>query len=152
MRGIDRSRLRSLLEAAPPAAAYVGNATQAVLENTAFRRVLFTGPQTQLVAMSLPPAEAIGQETHAHVEQTFLVVAGRGVAVLNGQETPLGVGSAVVVPPRVTHDIRNTGLTPLALLTSYSPPNHPDGTVHMTRADADADRRDATFGARVRRR
>ena len=109
------------------------------LENHFFREVLFTGPHSQLVVMSLNPGEEIGQETHPDTDQFIRVEAGSGKAILDGQEYPLADGSALVIPAGAEHNVVNTSATePLKLYTVYTPPEHPDGTVHKTKAEADA--------------
>ena len=109
------------------------------LENNYFREVLFTGPHSQLVVMALKPGEEIGLETHGDVDQFIRVEAGQGKAVLDGKEYELADGSAVVIPAGTEHNVLNTSKTePLKLYTIYTPPEHPDGTVHKTKADADA--------------
>ena len=118
-------------------AGYVTNIEKLSLANNDFRRVLFTDPNTQLVLMALKPGEDIGLETHDHVDQFFRVEAGRGTAILNGKKHDLDNGSAVVVPAGTQHNIVNASKTdPLKLYTIYSPPQHPDGTIHKTKADA----------------
>ena len=106
--------------------------------NTDFRRVLYTAGHCQLVLMALNPGEEIGAEVHT-LDQFFRVEAGAGVAVLDGVRTPIRAGFAVVVPAGTNHNIINTGRGPLKLYTLYAPPNHRDGVVHPTRADAEAD-------------
>ena len=109
------------------------------LENHFFREVLFTGPHSQLVVMSLNPGEEIGQETHQDTDQFIRVEAGSGKAILDGQEYSLADGSALVIPAGAEHNVVNTSATePLKLYTVYTPPEHPDGTVHKTKAEADA--------------
>src|SRR5688500_4662422 len=109
------------------------------LENDCFREVLFTGPHSQLVVMALNPGEEIGQETHPDTDQFIRVEAGEGKAILDGQEYRLADGSAIVIPAGTQHNVINTSSTePLKLYTVYTPPEHPDGTVHKTKADADA--------------
>ena len=109
------------------------------LENHFFREVLFTGPHSQLVVMSLNPGEEIGQETHPDTDQFIRVEAGSGKAILDGQEYPLADGSALVIPAGAEHNVVNTSATePLKLYTVYTPPEHPDGTTHKTKAEADA--------------
>jgi mannose-6-phosphate isomerase-like protein (cupin superfamily) len=103
-----------------------------------FRRVLYTARACQLVVMALKPQEDIGAEVHK-LDQFFRVESGRGEAVLNGVRTPIQAGYAVVVPAGARHNIINTGTEPLKLYTLYAPPNHRDGVVHHTRADAEAD-------------
>jgi len=130
-------------------APYHANVAQAARDNDAFRRVIFTGDKSQLVVMSIPPGEDIGQETHAHVEQTIVCVSGTGRLSLNGVERSFGPGDVVVITPGARHDVRNVGSGPLKLYTIYVPPNHLDGRVQATKADAEADRDDEAFGRRV---
>lgn len=109
------------------------------LENGYFREVLFTGPHSQLVVMSLNPGEDIGQETHPDTDQFIRVEAGTGKAVLDGQEYELRDGSALVIPAGTEHNVVNTSLTEaLKLYTVYTPPEHPDGTIHKNKAEAEA--------------
>ena len=109
------------------------------LENEYFREVLFTGPHSQLVVMALKPGEDIGRETHPDTDQFIRVEAGQGKAVLDGQEYRLEDGSAVVIPAGTEHNIINTsGTEALKLYTIYTPPEHPDGTIHKTKAEAEA--------------
>lgn len=120
-------------------AGYVTNIERKSLENDFFREVLFTATNVQLVVMSLRPAEEIGLETHDDVDQFIRVEAGTGKALLNGQEHDLQDGSAVVIPAGTEHNIINTSREePLKLYTLYSPPEHPDGTLHKDKAEADA--------------
>ena len=106
--------------------------------NEDFRRVLYTARNCQLVAMSLKPDEDIGAEVHK-LDQFFRVEQGRGEVVLDGVRTAIQAGYAVVVPAGARHNIVNTGKEPMKLYTLYAPPNHRDGVVHRTRADAEAD-------------
>ena len=119
---------------------YVGSIEKQTLENMYFRRVLFTGAHTQLVLMCLGPGEEIGDEVHWNVDQFFRIEQGEAKFVFNEkQERPVRDGDAVVVPAGTYHNVINTSKTvPLKLYTLYSPPNHPDGTVHNTRAGAEA--------------
>lgn len=120
-------------------AGYLTNIEKKSLENKYFREVLFTGPHSQLVVMSIEPGEDIGMETHDKVDQFIRVEAGKGKAVLNGKEHDLEDGSAVVIPAGTEHNIVNSSKTePLKLYTVYSPPNHPHGTVHKNKAEAEA--------------
>jgi mannose-6-phosphate isomerase-like protein (cupin superfamily) len=115
---------------------YVTNIEQDTLDNEDYRRVLFTGNNTQLVLMTLKPGEEIGRETHEEHDQFVRIEAGTGVAQLNREEHVLGDGTALVIPAGVEHNIINTSSTePLRLYTLYSPPEHPDGTLHHTKAD-----------------
>ena len=108
------------------------------IKNDDFRQVIYTAKYSQLVLMALKPKEDIGAEVHK-LDQFFRVEAGSGEAVLDGVRTPIREGFAVVVPAGTNHNIINTGSVPMKLYTLYSPPNHRDGVVHHTRADAVAD-------------
>ncbi len=115
-------------------------------DNPNFRRVLFTGPKSQLVVMNIPPGGEIGEETHGHTEQALFFVSGSGEGILDGKKYPIGAGDAVVVTPGTKHNFRNTGTQALKLYTVYAPPNHIDGRVHPTKADADAVAADEAVG------
>jgi len=117
---------------------YVQDIESVATGNDDFRRVLYTARNCQLVVMALKPQEDIGAEVHK-LDQFFRVEQGHGEAVLDGVKTAIKAGYAVVVPAGAKHNIINTGTEPLKLYTIYSPPNHRDGVVHHTRADADAD-------------
>jgi mannose-6-phosphate isomerase-like protein (cupin superfamily) len=118
---------------------YTTDIEQLTLENRDFRRVLYTGPHSQLVAMSLRTGEEIGLEVHPENDQFFRIEAGEGEVVIEGKSTPVRDGSAVVVPAGAEHNLRNTSSTEaLKLYTIYSPAHHPDGTVHTTKAEAEA--------------
>jgi len=106
--------------------------------NDDFRRVLYTARHCQLVVMALKPGEEIGAEVH-ELDQFFRVVSGSGEAVLDGVRTPIRAGYSVVVPEGANHNIINTGTVSMKLYTIYSPPNHRDGVIHRTRADAVSD-------------
>lgn len=108
------------------------------VKNEAFRRVLYTAANCQLVVMSLKPLEEIGAEVHT-LDQFFRVEEGTGAAILDGVRTAIQPGFAIVVPAGAKHNIINTGDVPLKLYTVYAPPNHRDGVVHQTRKDAEAD-------------
>jgi mannose-6-phosphate isomerase-like protein (cupin superfamily) len=110
--------------------------------NTYFRRVISTGPNAQVVVMSIPPKGEIGEEVHEHVDQVLAFVAGEGVAVLEGQESPVGPGRLVLVPAGLRHNVVNRGPSDLQLYTIYAPPEHANGTIHRTKAEADADEAD----------
>ena len=115
---------------------YVGPIDDLTLQNTNFRQVLFTGKHTQFVVMSLKAGEEIGSEVHAEIDQFFRVEKGMGKVVMNGEETAFKDGDAFIVPAGTEHNVINTGTEDLKLYTLYSPPNHPDGTIHATKADA----------------
>ncbi|KXB30881.1 cupin [Dechloromonas denitrificans] len=117
---------------------FVQDIESLAVKNDKFRQVLYTGKKSQLVLISLKPQEDIGAEIH-QVDQFFRVEEGSGEAVLNGARTPIQTGFAVLVPAGVNHNIINTGSVPLKLYTLYAPPNHRDGVVHETRADAEGD-------------
>ena len=117
---------------------YIQNIEAIATGNKAFRRVLYTANHCQLVVMALKPQEEIGAEVHK-LDQFFRVEEGQGEAVLDGVTTSINTGFAVVVPAGARHNIINTGSTPMKLYTLYSPPNHRDGIVHLTKDDAPAD-------------
>ena len=117
---------------------FVQNIESLTVGNTEFRRVLYTARNCQLVLMALKPKEEIGMEVHT-LDQFFRVEEGTGEAVLDGVRTKIKAGFAVLVPAGTKHNIVNTGNVPLKLYTLYSPPNHRDGVVHHTRAEAEAD-------------
>lgn len=107
-------------------------------ENDYFREVLFTGPHSQLVVMALKPGEDIGLETHPDTDQFIRVEEGTGRAMIGGQAYQLEDGSAIVIPAGAEHNVINTAADEvLKLYTVYTPPEHPDGTVHKTKAEAD---------------
>ncbi len=115
---------------------FVTNIERDTRANDDYRRVLYTGPNTQLVLMTLQPGDEIGQETHEEHDQFIRVEAGAGVVLLNGERHTLSDGSAVVIPAGVEHNVLNmSDDAPLRLYTLYSPPEHPDGTVQHTKAD-----------------
>lgn len=117
---------------------YLTDIEKKSLENENFRQVLFTASHSQLVLMSLQPGEEIGLETHDEIDQFIRVEAGTGKAILDGEEKTLADGSAVVIPAGTEHNVINTSQSEaLKLYTIYSPPEHPDGTVHKTKAEAD---------------
>lgn len=117
---------------------FVQNIEDIVNKNKEFRRVLYTAGNVQLVVMSLNPKEEIGLELH-ELDQFFRVEEGTGEALLDGVSTDISSGFAVLVPAGTKHNIINTGNVPLKLYTLYAPPNHRDGIVHHTRADAEKD-------------
>jgi mannose-6-phosphate isomerase-like protein (cupin superfamily) len=119
---------------------FAGPLEKATVKNKNFRKVLYTGPHLQLVVMSLGPKEEIGNEIHPDVDQFFRIEEGRARFVLNGTEEHLvSAGGAAVVPAGTYHNVINVSRTaPLKLYTIYTPPQHPDGTVHKTKAEAEA--------------
>jgi mannose-6-phosphate isomerase-like protein (cupin superfamily) len=123
-----------MTEGDPTAARHLDNEARA---NEAFRRTLVTGEHAQLVLMTLKPGEEIGEETHEG-DQILQFVAGSGEAILSGEPSPVAAGDVVVVPAGTLHNFVNTGGEPLRIVTIYAPPEHPPGTVHETKAEADA--------------
>jgi mannose-6-phosphate isomerase-like protein (cupin superfamily) len=114
------------------------NIEERTLANENFREVLYTGPKCQLVIMTLQAGEEIGQEKHEGHDQFIRVEAGNGVAILDGEKHMLEDGVAVIIPAGTEHNVINTSQSdPLRLYTIYAPPEHPDGTVHRTKAEAD---------------
>ena len=120
-------------------AGYVGPIEKQTLSNEYFRQVLFTGKHTQLVVMCLQPGEEIGNEVHSNVDQFFRIEQGEATFVFNEKEKhSVKNGEAVIVPAGTYHNVINaSNKTKLKLYTLYSPPNHPDKTVHKTKADAE---------------
>lgn len=117
---------------------YVVNIEEQALTNNYFRQVLYTDERVQLVVMSLLPGEDIGEEVH-NLDQFLRIERGEGKAVLDGVEHDISDGSAIVVPKGTRHNISNTSATEaMKLYTLYAPPNHKDGTIHKTKAEADA--------------
>jgi mannose-6-phosphate isomerase-like protein (cupin superfamily) len=118
---------------------YVGHIEKQTEKNNYFRQVIFTGRHAQLVVMCLRPGEEIGDEVHPNVDQFFRIEKGKAQFVFNEKEKHLaGEGDAVIVPAGTYHNVINASKTAkLKLYTLYSPPNHPDGTVHKTKAIAE---------------
>ncbi len=116
---------------------YIDNIEDRTLENSNFRKVLFTGGHMQLVVMSLKPLEDIGMEVHDNVDQFFRFESGEGKVIMNGEESIVGAEMVAVVPAGTQHNIVNTSATEdLKLYTIYSPANHPEDTVHVTKEEA----------------
>ena len=123
---------------------WVSDIERATLENTTFRTVLFTGEHTQLTVMRLAPGEDIGREAHPHLDQFLRIEHGEARVELGRTEDAIdethdvGADWALIVPAGVWHNVVNTGSDGVKLYSLYSPPEHPDGTVHRTKADAEA--------------
>jgi len=117
---------------------FVKDLSAIVEGNDDFRRVLHTAQHAQLVAMSIPPQGEIGAEVHT-LDQFFRVESGTGEVVMDGITTAVREGFGILVPAGATHNIVNTGAAALKLYTLYAPPNHRDGVVHHTRAEAEVD-------------
>lgn len=115
---------------------YVVNIEHETVGNENFRKVLFTSNYSQLVVMSLKPGEDIGEEVHG-LDQFLRIEEGEGKAFLDGVEHAVQKDWAIVVPAGTLHNIVNTGSAPMKLYTLYSPPNHKDGTIHPTKAQAE---------------
>lgn len=105
-------------------------------ENSNFRKVLFTGVHSQIVAMNIPVGQDIGMETHDDVDQILYFVEGKCEATLNEESKTIEKHDIVYVPAGVSHNFRNAGDKDLKLFTVYSPPEHKDGTIHITKEDA----------------
>lgn len=121
---------------------FVTNIEKETLENENFRKVLFTAKHSQLVVMHLNPGEEIGEETHT-LDQFIRVEKGTGETIMNDVATVIEDGSAIVIPAGTKHNVINTSQTePMKVYTIYSPPEHRDGTIHKTKADAAADEND----------
>jgi mannose-6-phosphate isomerase-like protein (cupin superfamily) len=132
-------------DAAPTTAlAWIADIEAATLANTDFRRVLFTRSHLQLTVMSIPVGESVGWEMHDHLDQFLRVEAGRGTLKLGRAEDdvaetyPVEDDWAMIIPAGTWHDVVNDGEAPLQLYSLYAPPEHPDATVHVTKADAQA--------------
>ena len=117
---------------------YIGDIEMLTEGNADFRRVLYTAKHLQLVLMTLPPGEQIGEEIHADRDQFFRVEQGEGEIWIDGAATRVKDGMAMIVPAGARHNVKCTGREPLKLYTLYGPPEHVDGTVHATRLAAQA--------------
>jgi mannose-6-phosphate isomerase-like protein (cupin superfamily) len=118
---------------------YTANIEEATIANENFRRVLYTAKHSQIVLMSLLPKEDIGEEVH-QLDQFIRCESGQGKSVLNGIEHDFNDGFVVLVPAGTRHNIINTATDKaMKLYTVYSPPNHRDGVIHKTKADAESD-------------
>lgn len=118
---------------------YSASINELAQKNSNFRKVLYTAKGGQLVLMNLKAGEDIGMEVHNDVDQFFWIVKGKAVATLNGEESTVAEGQVLIVPRGTQHNLKNADTRcGLKLFTVYTPPNHPDGTVHKTKADAEA--------------
>lgn len=113
-------------------------AVEAARSNDAFRRVVMTGDHQQVVLMTIPPGDEIGEEVHPDTDQVLFVVEGEGEARLGTDSSPVRANDLVLVRAGTRHNFVNTGQRPLRLVTTYAPPHHPPGTVHQTKAEAEA--------------
>lgn len=122
---------------------FAGNIEEQTLENTFFRKVIYTGQHAQLVLMCLQPNEEIGKEVHTVTDQFFRFEQGEGKVLINGEEHVVKDGDAIIVPAGSEHNVINTSSEKqLKFYTIYSPPHHKDGIVHKTKAEALADTED----------
>jgi mannose-6-phosphate isomerase-like protein (cupin superfamily) len=128
---------------------YCENIEQRTLDNQDFRRVLYTGHNLQLVLMTLQPGEEIGEEVHEDRDQFFRIEEGAGAVDIDGVENRVEDDFAVIVPAGARHNVRNTGSQPLRLYTIYGPPEHLDGVVQSTKAEADARHHDEEWDGKV---
>ena len=117
---------------------YCDNIGRVTIQNEDFRRVLYTGQNLQLVLMTLQPGEEIGEEVHEDRDQFFRIEEGEGAIDIDGRENRVEDDFAVIVPAGARHNVRNIGSKPLRLYTIYAPPEHKDGIVQATKAEADA--------------
>lgn len=114
------------------------NIEKDVKDNSDFRRVLYTSEHLQVVLMTLKPGEEIGEEIHNANDQFFRFESGHGKCVINGNEYIVGKGDAVVAPAGAKHNVINTNRSgELKLYTIYAPPHHKDGTIRVTKAEAE---------------
>jgi mannose-6-phosphate isomerase-like protein (cupin superfamily) len=124
---------------------WVGDIERLTLENSNFRTVVYTSGHTQLTVMSIPPGGEVGWESHGHLDQFLRIEKGQARLDLGHEEDSvdesheLGEDWAVIVPAGIWHNVVNLGDTEIRLYSLYSPPEHPAGTIHKTKADADAD-------------
>jgi mannose-6-phosphate isomerase-like protein (cupin superfamily) len=117
---------------------FVDDIAEVTEENSNFRRVLYTAKKMQLVVMALRPGEEIGEEVHKDHDQFFRLEKGKGEISIDGTVSKIKSGTAMIVPAGSRHNIKNTGDKPLKLYTLYAPSHHADGTVHATKAAAEA--------------
>ena len=117
--------------------------------NSDFRRVLYTGGHLQLVLMTLKPGEEIGSEVHEDRDQFFRFEEGSGKVDIDDNSYDVGDGSGVIVPAGARHNVRNTGSEPLKLYTLYGPPEHKDGIVQSTKAEAEARHHDEEWDGKT---
>jgi len=116
---------------------FVDNIEKLTEENNLFRKVLYTGHNLQLVLMALQPGEEIGEEVHEDRDQFFRIEEGEGQVWIDGTCNKVEEDDAIIVPQGARHNVVNSGSEPLRLYTIYGPPEHIDGTIHRTKADAE---------------
>lgn len=115
---------------------FIGDIEKLTTGNPNFRRVLYTGSNLQLVLMTLQPGEDIGEEVHEDRDQFFRIERGEGEVWIDEHRSIVKADDAIIVPAKAKHNIVNTGREPLRLYTVYGPPEHLEGTVHTTKAEA----------------
>lgn len=115
---------------------FIENINKQAKTNTLFRHVLETGNYTQIVIMSIPPQGEIGEETHTDTDQVLYVVEGQGKTILNDEEKDFNKDDIILVNAGTKHNFVNTGQNDLKIITTYSPPHHPPGTIHKTKEEA----------------
>lgn len=125
-------------EAPAPKNGFVADIEALTESNTDFRRVLYTGKHLQLVLMTISPGEDIGKEVHEGTDQFFRVETGMGEVRIDGVTTPVKADDAFIIPAGASHNVVNTGEEPLRVYTIYGPPEHRDGIVRATKAEAAA--------------
>ena len=128
---------------------YCDNIERQTIENEDFRRVLYTGHNLQLVVMTLQPGDEIGEEVHEDIDQFFRVEEGNGIIDIDGVEHRVEDDFAVIVPAGARHNVRNIGSMPLRLYTIYGPPEHKDGIIQATKAEADERHHDEEFDGKT---
>jgi len=127
---------------------FFGDIEKDTLENSNFRKVLYTGKNSQLVLMNLKPKEEIGMEVHKENDQFFRFEKGEGKCIIDGNEYELKDGVAIIVPAGAQHNIINTSeIEDLKMYTIYSPAHHKDGIVRTTKEEAEAN--DAEFDGQM---
>ena len=123
---------------------WIGDIEAETTRNQTFRTVLFTGDHLQLTVMSIPAGSEIGLEAHDHLDQFIRVESGHGRLDMGpakdqvDEHHDLEDDWAAIIPAGTWHNVVNTGDEDLKLYSIYTPPEHPDGTVHATKAEADA--------------
>ena len=118
---------------------FVGNIQRLTDDNKAFRQVLYTGKNLQLVLMTMKTGEEIGEETHEDRDQFFRIEEGEGEIWIDGVAKKVKADDGIIVPAGAKHNVVNNGSGPLKLYTIYGPPEHREGTFHANKADAEAD-------------
>jgi mannose-6-phosphate isomerase-like protein (cupin superfamily) len=114
------------------------NVLTAAKANSFFRQELVTLTNSQVTLMSIPPGGEVGEEVHDDVDQVLIFIEGTGKAVIEDVESPIEPGSLYAIPLGTKHNFVNTGANDLKIISVYAPPEHPVGTIHKTKADADA--------------